>query len=206
VTIVRGEAWGELGPLPDDGVVVHSDAEASAVVAAARARGEDPPPLGLLGGDLCTTLGGRGDAARLHSADAARLVVDLLVVRLDDGDERVALAHVLAHGRSRLVGPLAAVMNAAWVGEWNLAPRAHPNDGFADVLRADELPLGDRLKARSRLRLGTHVPHPRIRTERAKGGTIELRRPSWVHVDGVRAGRARRIGWTIEPDAVPVVV
>jgi hypothetical protein len=205
VTIIRGQAWGELGPLPDDGVIVHSDAEAAAVVAAARGRGHDSPPLGLLGGDLCRTLGGRGDEARLHTAEAARLVVDLLVVRLDAGDERVALAHVLVHGRTWLLGPLAAVMNAAWVGEWNVAPRSHPNDGKADVLRAD-LALGDRLKARSRVKLGTHVPHPSIHTERGGRGTLELARPVPVWLDGVAAGRARRIEWILEPDAVPVVV
>jgi hypothetical protein len=205
VTIARGRAWGELGPLPDDGVVVHSDAEAASVVADAHRRGEDPPPLGLLGGDLCRTVGGRGDAARLTSPDAARLVADLLVVTLDDGPEQVAVAHVVVHRRSWLLGPLAAVMNAAWVGEWNVAPRAHPNDGFADVVRAD-LTIGDRLKARRRLPLGTHVPHPGIRTERGASGVVELRRDVPVWLDGVRAGRARRVAWRVEPDALAVVV
>jgi len=203
--IVRGQAWGELGPLPDDGIVVHSDAEGAAAVAAARAMGDDPPPLGLLGGDLCRTLGGRGDATRLRTAEAARLMVDLLVVRLDGGAAHVAIAHALVHRRSWLVGPLAAVMNAAWVGEWNVAPRAHPGDGRADVLRAD-LSVGDRLKARARVRLGTHVPHPGIHTERAASGTIELARPTPVWLDGVSAGRARRIDWSLEADAVAVVV
>jgi hypothetical protein len=205
VTIARGHTWGELGPLPEDGVIVRSDAEAAAIVTAARAREEDPPPLGLLGGDLCRTVGGRGDAARLTSPDAARLVTDVQLVRRDGGPERVAVAHVLARRRSWLFGPLVAVMNAAWVGEWNVAPRAHPNDGRADVVRAD-LRLGDRLKARRRLPLGTHLPHPGIHTERAASGVIELGRPVPVWLDGVRAGRARRVEWRLEPDAVAVVV
>ncbi len=67
MTIEKGQDWGEVGPLPDDGVVVRSDAEARAVVTAARRANEEVPPLGLLGGDLCRTVGGRGDEARLRS-------------------------------------------------------------------------------------------------------------------------------------------
>ncbi|HEX7096548.1 MAG TPA: hypothetical protein VF183_11740 [Acidimicrobiales bacterium] len=205
MTVTRGQPWGELGPLPDDGVIVRSDAEAAAVVAAARAAGEAPPPVGLLGGDLCRTLGGRGDEARLHTPDAARLVVDVLLVRLDDGDERVAVAHVIVRGRTWLHGPIDAVMNAAWMGEWNVAPRAHPNDGMADVVHAD-LSLGDRFKARSRLPLGTHVPHPGIRTTRNDTVRIESRRTRRVWIDGVAAGAARRVEVRLEPDALRVVV
>src|SRR5690606_21746422 len=67
VTIRKGEPWGEPGALPEDGIVVRSDAEARAVVTAARRAGEPVPPLGLLGGDLCRALGGTGDEARLRS-------------------------------------------------------------------------------------------------------------------------------------------
>lgn len=205
MTVSRGSEWGELGPLPDDGVVVRDDASAAALVEQARTEGREPPAIGLLGGDLCRTVGGRGDEARLHTAEAARLVVDVLVVRLDDGPERIAVAHVIVRGRSWLLGPIDAVMNAAWVGEWNVAPRAHPNDGRADVLHA-ELSLGDRLKARSRLPLGTHVPHPGIRTTRETDVVLDLPSPRRVWLDGVLAGTARRVTVRVEPDAVRIVV
>ena len=67
MTIERGQPWGEAGPLPPDGVLVRSDAEARAVVERARRAGEPPPPLGLLGGDLCRTLGGTGDERRVEA-------------------------------------------------------------------------------------------------------------------------------------------
>ena len=60
LTIAKGEAWGAPGGLPRHGVVVRSDAEARAIVTAARRADEPIPPLGLLGGDLCRTLGGTG--------------------------------------------------------------------------------------------------------------------------------------------------
>jgi hypothetical protein len=205
VTISRGRTWGELGPLPDDGVVVPDDAAAAAVVARALEDGVEPPPVGLLGGDLCRTLGGRGDEHRLRTGDAARLVVDVLLVRLDDGPVRPAVAHAVAGGRSRWLGRWVAAMNAAWVGEWNVAPRAHPSDGVLDLVDADPS-IGDRIEARRRLPLGTHVPHPDIRLTRVKEATLDLGRSKRVWLDGRLAGRARTLTVRVDPDALCVVV
>jgi YegS C-terminal NAD kinase beta sandwich-like domain len=205
MTIERGAAWGELGPLPADGVIVRDDAAAATLFDNARRAGHEPPIVGLLGGDLCTTLGGRGDEARLRSADAARLVVDVVLVTLDGGEPLTAVAHVLLRNRLWLTGPLVAAMNAAWIGKWNVAPRAHPNDGVLDVVRAD-LSIGDRLKAQRRMALGTHVPHPGIHQERSAHAVIELARPARVYVDSVPAGRARRVELTVVADALRVVV
>lgn len=205
MSIRRGEAWGERGALPADGVVVRTDAEARARVEAARRAGQAPPPLGLLGGDLCTTLGGRGDAARLADDEAARLAVDVGRVVLDDGSTHWFVAHLVAR-RSWWRGRVVAVMNAAWLGRWNVAPRAHPGDNAFDVLDADLAP-GDRWKARARLPLGTHVPHPDIRTTRLRDTvTIDLGRPCPVHLDGERVGRSTRLTVSVEPDALAVVV
>lgn len=205
MSIKRGEAWGEHGPLPVDGVVVRTDAQARACLEAARRAGEEPPPLGLLGGDLCTTLGGRGDDARLASDDAARLTVDVGRVVLDDGSVHWFVAHLVAR-RSWWRGRVVAVMNAAWLGRWNVAPRAHPGDNAFDLLDAD-LALGDRWKARARLPLGTHVPHPDIRTSRVRDATtVDLGRPCGVHLDGERVGTSRRLTIAVEPDALAVVV
>ncbi len=57
MTIRKGELWGGPTGLPRDGVVAHSDAEARAIVEHARRRGAPIPPIGLLGGDLCKTMG-----------------------------------------------------------------------------------------------------------------------------------------------------
>ena len=53
------------------------------------------PPLGLLGGDLCRTLGGRGDVGRAAVGEAARLPVDLGAVLLD-GRLHWFVAHLVA--------------------------------------------------------------------------------------------------------------
>jgi hypothetical protein len=203
VTIRKGEPWGEPGALPADGVVVHSDAEAREVVAAARRAGAPVPPLGLLGGDLCHTLGGTGDEQRLRSGGAMRLPVDLGSV-LIDGRLHWFVAHLVAR-RSWWTGRVVAVMNAQFIGRWDVAPKSHPDDGRLDVLDGD-LPLGQRWQARSRLVTGTHVPHPGIEERRVSAVQLDFARPTPVHLDGVPMGPATRLSIRVEPDALLCVV
>lgn len=202
--IAKGEPWGTPGALPADGVVVRSDAEARAAVTAARRRGEGVPVLGLLGGDLCRTVGGRGDRARLRTDDAVTLPIDLGSVLLD-GVQHWFVAHLVVRGRTWWRGRVVAVMNAQWIGSWDVAPRSHPNDGLLDVFDAD-LSLDDRMKARSRLRTGTHVPHPGIAQRRTAALQLELDRPGTAWLDGERIGPVRRLSVRVEVDAAHVVV
>ena len=200
--IFKGSPYGEQGTLPDDGVVVRSDAEARAVIERARQEGRPCPPLGLLGGDLCRTLGGPGDEARLRSPDAVRFPVDLGEVLLD-GRLHVFVAHLVA--RTRGWGHVVAAMNAQFVGSWVLGPRAHPNDGLLDVYQAD-LSIPQRLQVRSRVRHGAHLPHPGIKERRTAAMQIELPSPRSVHLDGERVGEACNLALRVEPDALTVFV
>jgi diacylglycerol kinase family enzyme len=203
MTVERGAAWGSAAPLPADGVVVRSDAEARAVVERARRSGAAVPPLGLLGGDLCRTLGGPGDEARLRSPEATTVPCDLGSA-LIDGRLHWFVAHaVLRRGWWR--GRVVAVMNAQWRGPWDVAPRAHPGDGRLDVVDSDLGP-GDRFKARARLPTGTHVPHPGIRTTTTAAQTFDLRPPLDVWLDGERVARAASVLVRVEPDALTVVI
>jgi diacylglycerol kinase family enzyme len=204
MVVERGAAWGTPGPLPEDGVVVRSDAEARAVVERCRRAGDPVPPLGLLGGDLCRTLGGRGDEARLLSSEATRLPVDVGAV-LVDGRLHWFVAHLIAR-RGWWSGRIVAAMNAEYLGQWDVAPRSHPNDGRLDTLDAD-LPFGDRLKARRRLATGSHVPHPGIRERRVDAAQFDFDGPMAIWLDGVRIeGSARRLSVRVERDALTCVV
>lgn len=203
MTIEKGQPWGRTAPLPADGVVVRSDAEARHLVESARRQGRPLPVLGLLGGDLCRTVGGRGDEARLRSNDAITLPVDLGEA-LIDGVHHHFVAHLVVRS-SWWRGRVIAVMNAQWIGRWDVAPKGHPDDGMLDVLDGDPS-LDDRLKARARLRTGTHVPHPAIAVSRVGALQLELDRPTPVWLDGERVGRARRLAIRVEPDALTCVV
>lgn len=203
MTIRKGEAWGAPGVLPVDGVVVRSDAELRAAITDARRRGSAIPTLGLLGGDLCRTLGGRGDEGRLHSVDAVTLPVDLGSV-LVDGRLHWFAAHLVAK-RSWWAGRVVVAMNAQYLGDWDVAPKGHPNDGFLDLLDGD-LPLGQRILARRRLPLGTHVPHPGIEVRRVQAVQLEFDRPTPVLLDGESVGAARSLSIRVEPDALRCVI
>ncbi|HVM10678.1 MAG TPA: hypothetical protein VM345_19615 [Acidimicrobiales bacterium] len=203
MTIKKGSPYGEPGvPLPDDGVVVRSDAEARRVLEECRRDGRPFPVLGLLAGDLCRTLAGPGDERRLRSERAVTFTVDVGQV-LVDGRLHLFVAHAIA--RNRWWTRAVAAMNAQWVGEWNLGPRGHPNDGLLDTYDA-HLQLADLWKVRARLPSGTHLPHPRIKERRAAAVQIELEKPLPLHLDGEVVGEARVLSLRAEPDALRVVV
>lgn len=203
MTVRKGEPWGHPGPLPPDGVVVDSDRAARRAVTEARRAKRPIPTLGLLAGDLARTCGATGRENRLHGPEAQTLPVDLGEV-LVDGSLHFFVAHLVAR-RSWWRGPVVAAMNAQFLGEWDVAPRSHPGDGRIDLLQAD-LPLGDRLKARSRLPSGTHVPHPGIGERRVKAVQLDLPPRTSVWLDGERVGEARALSIRVAPDALRVVV
>jgi YegS C-terminal NAD kinase beta sandwich-like domain len=203
VTIRKGQPWGEPMPLAADGRFVRSDAEARALIEPLWLAGGPLPPLGLLGGDLCRTLGGRGDEERLWSADAMTFPVDLGIAEFD-GERHCFVAHVVAR-RSWWRGRAVAAMNAQWLGEWDLGPRSHPDDGLLDITDG-VLPPGQRLEARRRARTGTHLPHPDLRTSRVAEVDLTFERPLDVWLDGERVGRTSRLRLDLAPDALRVVI
>lgn len=203
MTVEKGIDWGAMGPAPVDLVVVATDTEARAALSGPWRDGRPLPALGLLGGDLCRTLGGRGgDAARLRRAGTVA-TVDLGVATLD-GERHLFVAHLVAR-RSWWWGRVVAAMNAQFLGPWDVAPRAHPGDGRIDVLDAD-LAVGDRWKARARLPSGAHVPHPGIAQTRAARWTTTFARPTPIRLDGEVVASARAVEVTVEADALQVVV
>jgi hypothetical protein len=201
--IAKGEAWGAPGDLPEGGVVVRSDAEASAVLRDARRDRRPFPALGLLGGDLCHTLGGGGTG----ELQGVRFTVDLGEALLD-GRLHLFVAHMVA--RTRLWTRAFVAMNAQYLhvrgsGDWNLGPRAHPNDGLLDTYDV-HLARGQLLPVRARLRHGTHLPHPGIKERRTAARQVDLERPLPVRLDGVRVGEARVVSVRVQPDALTVVI
>lgn len=191
--IHRGEAWGEVVAPPAGLVDAMSDASAAwlAMVQHAAVR--------LTGGDLLATLGGP-----TTGPSVARFPVDGLRVQAD-GEDLVALAHVVARGRSWWRGPIAAVCNVDHIGHWDVAPRAHPGDGRFDVLEVDAaMSARARWQAWRRLPMGTHVPHPRIRISQGRSVAWVFDPPRTLWVDGERRGLVRSLDVTVEPTSVVV--
>jgi hypothetical protein len=206
--IAKGQPWGAPGSFPTDGVVVGSDAEARAAVESARVERRAIPTLGLLGGDLCRTLGGgdsagdRGGEGRLRSVGGICFPIDLGEAILD-GRIHFFVAHLVA--RSRLWSRAFVAMNAQWLGPLNLGPRAHPNDGLLDTYDA-RLSFSQVLAVRSRAHHGSHLPHPSILERRAPAVQTDFERPLDVYLDGVAVGSVRHLAARVQPDALQVVI
>ena len=201
--IQRGEDWGSPGGLGPDGVLVGTDAEARALIEEARRANRPLPELGLLGGDLCRTLGGRGDPDAIASPESWRFAVDVGAVLLD-GRLFWFCAHLVARRRG-WSGEALVAMNAAWRGSWNLGPKAHPGDGLLDVSHG-RLSMGDRLRARRRVGSGSHLPHPDIRYQRTAAFQAVLDQPLMVELDGQPVQRTSKLSIRVEPAALTVVV
>lgn len=190
--IEKGREWGEPVELRGDEPTAHDDAELTRLLT------EHPGGRVLLaGGDLHRSLGGQAPP------EPWELPIDVLEVDAD-GVRHVAVAHVVAR-RPLWAGEFVVAMGGTHLGEWNLGPKAHPNDGLVDVTFG-RLGPADRLKARRRAPSGSHLPHPGLRLERRRTWSHAFARPVPLRVDGVPVGRVRNLRITVHPDAGSVVL
>lgn len=205
MTIRRGQDWGAAGTLTPGAPVATDDRSANALLNA----GEAPPPeIGLLGGNLHRSLGSpSSDEASLRSGPAMRFPVDLGQIVLDDQPPRWFLSHVILTERRRGAlwnGPTWVVVNASFVGELNLGPKAHPNDGRLDIT-VGQLPFAQRRRAHSRAKTGSHLPHPALEHHRFDQRTLISER-LFIDIDGSEQVSARSVVIRCVADALTVVV
>ncbi|MDG1411533.1 MAG: hypothetical protein P8L46_12505 [Acidimicrobiales bacterium] len=202
MSVERNQDWGEVADVPDGIEWFSSDRAASVAISTARRANKPLPQIGLTGGDLYQTLGGGfRSTPPAKGTTGTKLSIDLGAALLD-GKLHWFLAHLVAR-RSWLRGPVVVAANAAHLGSWNIAPKAHPGDGRLDTLEAT-LAFSDRLKARSRLPLGTHVPHPDITMRRSKASQWEFKRGMPIYLDGTRTAVVNSLSIRLEPDALDV--
>jgi hypothetical protein len=195
MTIRKGEPWGSSVERPPGLMVAGSDRQLASLVADRLGQ-----PLGVSNGDVYRSIGAPGERSEL-----VRLPMDLLRVEAD-GRRLCAVAHVVVR-RSWWYGGIVAVMNVDHVGEWNVAPRAHPNDGRFDVLEVDPaMTVRQRLQARGRLVQGTHVPHPKIATRTGTRSDWTFERAQRLWLDGEQVGSVRVLSVEVEADAFAIHV
>ena len=204
MTIRKGEPWGSTGPAPVGVVHISGDADLGRLVTEQRSAGAPIPPVALLGGDLMRAVGGTGRAEQLDGP-VAILPIDIVRVETDDGTAWF-VNHLVAK-RSWWRGPCWLAMNGQFIGDRDVSPRAHPNDGRVDIVRIDaSMSLRDRWRASRRAVHGMHVPHPAIEIRQVSMTEIDLGAPTAVQLDGTSWREVSRLTLTVEPDAVLVVV
>lgn len=199
MTIRRGEPWGLSATVPENRVVVDTDC---GLVAA------DAHEVSLLGGDLYRALGSPS-VPDINSA-CTRLTIDAMecTVTTDDGDRRMFAVSSVVVGRTVSRGRFVCVSNSGWWRGLNIAPRAHPNDGVADVVSfAESMPVVQRVIARRRASTGTHLPHPDIAVGRVEHWEATRSRPGEpLRIDGRRVRGWLRVEVRVHPDRYVVLV
>jgi YegS C-terminal NAD kinase beta sandwich-like domain len=198
VTIRRGVDWGEARTVPEATRLITDDGALHQWVVDHRRGGRPIADVALAGGDLAYTVSG---GARLGEP-ATYAPLDVVAVSADGSkDVTWAASHVVAR-RSWWRGEVLVAMNAEFLGAYDVAPRAHPNDGLVDVIRVDPaMSLRARHQARARARTGSHLPHPRLAVRRGSEMTFGFARPLVVWVDGVRWRSVSELRLAVEPDA-----
>lgn len=204
MTIKQGEPWGRTVDCPEELVVADGDPELATRLDAIRDGRPGPPVFGRRG-DLARTF---GDPAVEGRRTLNEFPVDLLDVVVD-GDAVTACAHVVIRAPwwrgSWWRGTVVIVMNAEFIGDWDVAPRGHPNDGRVEIFEVGTaFGLRRRLAALRRLRTGTHVPHPDIATRSVRSSTWTFPRPMAVVVDGRRPSLATRVDVVVAADAAVI--
>jgi diacylglycerol kinase family enzyme len=154
------------------------------------------------GGDIAHSLGDPqqpvvGDICTEVPIDALRVSITF---RDGTTHTKIAASHVMIGGWLR--GRLVCVSNGGFIGRRNVSPRAHPNDGFLDLMFLDSsMGLQQRFRARQKSILGTHTPHPLVETGRSRSIEFSsLSRTEVLQIDGRRIREWTSVHIEIVPD------
>ena len=210
MTIKRGEEWGSLVSRPVELVIATTDAELHRLLNAAM-RSDERLAVGLVndGGDLARTVAASKDPAELEAApELQRLPMDC--ARTDfDGRSVWFCSHAIIRrpGWRAWRGPLTALMNAQFIGNWDVAPRSHPNDGRLDIIAIiGRLDVRQRQQAKRRLVTGTHLPHPALGETRSKQWHGRVERDQVLLLDGETYTFTGELTVTVQPDALDIYI
>lgn len=128
----------------------------------------------VIQGSIAQALGITSNVSESNArALVTHVLIDLLQVEFGTTDRQdqptsivVAGSIVLQH--RTLFNSHLIISNSGIVRGRDVLPRAHPNDGYVDVLKIDEaMTTRQRLSAWRRAQTGSHLPHPQIRASRS---------------------------------------
>ena len=191
--IKHGQDWGREDIAPSDLAWASSDNALAICV------GEGRRNVVVTGGDMWRTIGSETRVV-VAGETATCLPIDVMKVefRLEDESivSKIAVSHVVLRRSTMrggwLRGSLTIAANAQFLGQWDVAPRGHPNDGRVEITQVDRrMGVRQRLSARSRLSTGTHLPHPSIQMKSVKNFEWEFdeRSQQVLWLDGQHFGR-----------------
>lgn len=205
MTIEKGKEWGEPIQIESVPLVVDSDATL--------ARQSHDSVLSLSKGNVFDALGQpravkAGETRQNISIDALICTITFanstVSTMLASSDVVIGSFLTISHRQTEFL----VITNTGLVHGKNFAPRAHPNDGKFDVaVFASAMSVRQRLQARSRLKTGTHVPHPHISvTQHVQFQYDRVSKEQSLRIDGHKIPTWVSISIAIKPDYWSVIV
>ncbi|MCX6532199.1 MAG: hypothetical protein NTY54_07745, partial [Actinobacteria bacterium] len=162
MTISKHLEWGRDILKPVDLVICQDDAAASRLLTGLISESKQLPVIAIKSSKLARALGTNG--AQLESKSMRALPFDLIKINFTNSSNEKVMVIAIGYALLRNSwwrGEITEVLNTSFIGEWDCAPRSHPNDGKFDVVSVgSQMRPMQRLIASRRLRLGTHLPHP----------------------------------------------
>jgi hypothetical protein len=183
MTIEKGKPWGSEILVPDSVLSIQNDYEL--------ARTQQSSLCVLTGGDLWRALGEPitktvGNSGTAVEVDAFEVTI------ISQGHRKVVIASSSVEIGSWVPKSLSrnsryvAITNSGIMNNRNIAPRAHPNDGFMHIMTLEaSMPRIQRIISQRRAIIGNHIPHPNISVSRINAfEAIRESRNETLRIDG----------------------
>jgi hypothetical protein len=191
VGLTPGHEWGKVVEDPVSVWTAQKDLELSHALETGK-----QGPYHVSGGDLARTIGAH--RPRVPGTPWRSLPVDRIQIDTERGQTH-GVAHAVLR-RSWWRGPITFVGNAEFLGSWDVAPRAHPGDGLLDVVEmAATMSPRARIQAWQRVKSGTHLPHPDLRSRQVTTERWSFALPQRIWVDGRYWLKACEVQVTVLP-------
>ena len=204
MTIRKGQDWGERVETPTDLLVFTDDSSANTYLKEVFAKGRELQSIAILNSNLARVFGLNG--ATIGSTTMLRTRLDLIEVSYVLLSSQTAKMNYLGNAIIRngwLRGAITGVFNSSFIGSWDCAPKAHPNDSKLDVVSIDQsMNLRQRLTAKRLVKLGSHLPHPKISYKQTESFKIDLQEPAHLFVDSIDLGMVRQCDFRVISDAL----
>ncbi len=204
MTIRKNEDWGVTVTRPENLVICETDAAASQLATNYFLQQKPIPAIAITRSNLSRALGTTG--ADIDSQNMQATPFDLIEITFADDSKTGQRVLALGYGvlrKSWWSGEIVAAMNTSFIGDWDCAPRSHPNDGKFDLLTVkSEMKPTQRLIASRRLRLGTHLPHPQISVKQLTSFEADCSAEPNLYVDNRKFVCVNQCKFRLLPDAL----
>jgi len=205
MTIRKGQEWGHFENRPDDLQVVADDFAAGDLITSQALNPESTLNLSIQKSGLSRALGIKNASPRNDQMLCTKFdVIEATYTPVDSVNvtRRCFIGYAFIY-QNLIFGQTIAILNSAFVGDRDWAPKAHPNDGKFDVVDLDgSISIRQRLTALKLMKSGSHLPHPKIRYTQVPEFVFSGERSVSMSIEGVRIGAIRHCVFKILPDAV----